>query len=606
MTLKPGRREPTARQAQQTLRAAIYIRVSTDEQAEEGTSLEEQDRVCTAYAESHGWQIVGRFPEDGFTGTVRNRPQLDRMMALADAGAFDVVIVMKLNRLARRTWVATSITRDLEGAGVMLASVKEQIDTTTPSGRLMRNVLFNFAEFDRDNIIEQTTSGLYARARKGSWPGGPPPWGLMLDGHTYKERQRIKAETRKAPAATAHKLDLDPDEVHIIRQATELLVDHGLTTWEAAKALNGMGLRPRDADGWTHLNLRQRLLDGHYFSGVYTWGGSKDRDPVAFEVPAILTPERHAALNAVLRSTSTNRTPSDSQHPYVLSRGILLGACGKPMHGIRRNDGRAPSYRCRGRQPEQTTKCDCRNVSVEWAERIVWSAVTDLLSQPERLVELADEYLGVTADEHDGELERIARYDHKITNLEVAKTRAATEGFKAGLDADEIRAVTMELDAELAQLRGHRDRLATWAAEKQEAVDRVSRLQRMAERLPVRLASMTPHERRQVLELLEVKVTVQRWDRCGHCGGRGKLRGLAKGKGSLSGGTTCPECIGYRQVPRLRIEGSVVDSLLDFGDDGGAGNMSGVGPQHLATDVPHLGGLSWPFAVVVPTSEAAA
>ena len=582
------------------------MRVSTDEQAEEGTSLEEQEEVCQAYADSHGWQVVAVFPDE-YTGKVRSRPELNKLMALAEVGAFDVMIIMKLNRLARKAWVGGDIAQDLEELGVELVSIKEQMDTSTPAGRFMRTIFLAAAELDRDNIVDQTTAGLYRRASQASWPGGPPPWGMTLNGYTYKERQRIKAETGSPPVCPPpHKLDIDPEEARTIRQATDLLVDHSLTTWETAKALNGMGLLPRDAQGWTHLNLRGRLLRADYLSGTYTWGGSKDRDPVEFQVPAILTPERHEALKAVLRSTTTTGTPWPKHYLYVLSKGILLGACGRPMHGMFRNDRRAATYRCRGRQPEERNRCDCQNLSVERTERIVWSAVTDLLSQPERLVELADEYLGISTDELETEHERIARYDGKITTLTQAKTRAAAEGFKAGLDADQIRAVTAELDAELVQLKAHRDRLAVWATEKQEAADRISRLQQMAERLPVRLATMTPHERRQVLELLEVKVTVERWDDCDECDGRGKLRGAQKGMGKEAGGKTCPKCAGYRNVPRLRIEGSVMDALLDVGDDDEAGNISDQVGRRLIADLPHPVGLSWPFVVTLGVEEAVA
>lgn len=126
--------------------------------------------------------------------------------------------------------------------------------------------------------------------------------------------------------------------------------------------------------------------------------------------------------------------------------------------------------------------------------------------------------------------------------------------------------MTAELDSELAQLRAHRDRLATLVDEAEADMARVERLRVMAEAVPERLATMDPRERRQVLGLFEVRVKVADWEPCEACNGKGKVKGG-------TGGIVCEACRATRFVPRLTITGTVMESL--YGQVSEGGNVGG-------------------------------
>ncbi len=121
------------------MRAAIYTRVSTEDQAREGYSIDEQERRCRDFVDREGWTYVETFREEGKSGTLKHRPALDRLVASLDE--VDVVVINSLDRLGRSTKHLLELYDRFERANVGLVFLRERLDTTTPVGRLLRTVL---------------------------------------------------------------------------------------------------------------------------------------------------------------------------------------------------------------------------------------------------------------------------------------------------------------------------------------------------------------------------------------------------------------------------------------------------------------------------------
>ncbi|MFO7854239.1 MAG: recombinase family protein [Paracoccaceae bacterium] len=137
-----------------------YARVSTNDQ----TLDSQRDALETAGA--------GRVFADTITGTARRRPELDRMLDQLRRG--DVVVVTKYDRLARSLHDLLDIVKTIQGAGAGFRSLAEDIDTTTPAGRLVFHVFASIAQFERERISERTREGLEAARRRGRAGGRPP------------------------------------------------------------------------------------------------------------------------------------------------------------------------------------------------------------------------------------------------------------------------------------------------------------------------------------------------------------------------------------------------------------------------------------------------
>lgn len=151
----------------QRKRVAVYLRVSTQDQ-----STELQRRDLLAYVEARGWQIHAIY-EDKATGTNDARPELQRMLREARERRFDVVLVWKLDRLFRSLKGLVVTLQEFSELGIEFVSLRDNIDMSTSSGRLMTHMLAAFAEFERDLIVSRVRAGLASARAKGRRLGRP-------------------------------------------------------------------------------------------------------------------------------------------------------------------------------------------------------------------------------------------------------------------------------------------------------------------------------------------------------------------------------------------------------------------------------------------------
>ena len=155
-------------------RVAIYVRVSTEEQTR-GYGIGVQVEGCTEYVQRKGWAIHDVYRDEGVSGSLTSRPQLNRLMEDAKAGRVDVVVVHKYSRIGRTGRAFWRWIWQLEDLEVGFVSVTQEIvDTTTPTGMAQLQMYAMFAEMDYNTIRDQMQDGLQAKAVLGGWPGGQP------------------------------------------------------------------------------------------------------------------------------------------------------------------------------------------------------------------------------------------------------------------------------------------------------------------------------------------------------------------------------------------------------------------------------------------------
>ncbi|MFH1893053.1 MAG: recombinase family protein [Candidatus Zixiibacteriota bacterium] len=165
-----------------TIRCAIYTRKSTEEGLDQAfNSLDAQREACEAYIASQrheGWTALkARYDDGGFSGGNIERPGLKQLLAEIRAGAVDIVVVYKVDRLTRSLADFSKIIECFDGHGVSFVAVTQQFNTTTSMGRLTLNVLLSFAQFEREVTGERIRDKIAASKAKGMWMGGHPPLG---------------------------------------------------------------------------------------------------------------------------------------------------------------------------------------------------------------------------------------------------------------------------------------------------------------------------------------------------------------------------------------------------------------------------------------------
>ena len=150
--------------------AAIYARVST---ANSGQDPRVQTRELREYCERRGWKITGEYVDAGISGAREKRPQLDRLMADAHRRRFDAVVVWRFDRFARSVSHLLRALETFRALGIEFVSLSEQVDTSTPTGKLVFTVLGAGAELERSLIAERVRCGLRNARAKGKRLGRP-------------------------------------------------------------------------------------------------------------------------------------------------------------------------------------------------------------------------------------------------------------------------------------------------------------------------------------------------------------------------------------------------------------------------------------------------
>jgi DNA invertase Pin-like site-specific DNA recombinase len=164
-------------------RAAIYVRVSTQDQ-----STEMQERDLKDYARSRGWSVA-IYQDKGESGAKVTRPALARLLNDARHRKVEVVLVWTLDRLARSLLQLLSLSEEFQSLGVDLVVYRQNLDTSVPAGRLTYAVLSAVAEFERELLRERVRAGLAQARRAGKRIGRPP-----LRRFTTAEIEQIKGE----------------------------------------------------------------------------------------------------------------------------------------------------------------------------------------------------------------------------------------------------------------------------------------------------------------------------------------------------------------------------------------------------------------------------
>lgn len=214
-----------------------YIRVSSEEQAKSGLSLEHQETKIKSYASTYDL-VVTRIEKDEVSGKNLDRPGIASILRDVDSGAVGHLIIFKLDRLTRSVGDLSGLLDTFKRKDVSLSSVSENLDTSTASGKMVVQMIGVIAEWERDTIAERTLAALSVKRSRGEKLGGIVPYG-------YKVRT---ANGKKM-------LTLDSKEGPVLQGILEARGE-GRGYADIAKGLNQMGVKPRKGKQWYASTVR--------------------------------------------------------------------------------------------------------------------------------------------------------------------------------------------------------------------------------------------------------------------------------------------------------------------------------------------------------------
>lgn len=231
------------------MRTAIYIRVSTEEQAKEGYSIEAQKHKLTQYCMQNDWEIAGIYIDEGIGGSSLNkRTEAKRMLNDAKHKIFDTVLILKIDRLARNTLDLLNIVKQLQENNVSLVSLTERIETDTPTGKMFLTMLGGFAELERTTIIDRIKLGKEQKARSGRYNIGRIPYGYEYD-----------ADTKK--------LLIKEEEAIWVRKMFQMFLE-GTSCYKIAAFLNKNKVPTRMNSNWTKSTVNKMLKNPTYIGKI--------------------------------------------------------------------------------------------------------------------------------------------------------------------------------------------------------------------------------------------------------------------------------------------------------------------------------------------------
>lgn len=289
---------------EQTVYVLVYIRVSTDRQAEEGYSIEIQRERLTAYVKSMFGDkdvVVQFFVDDGYSGGNLDRPGIQSLIETVQQGVGTHVIVYKLDRLSRSQKDTLYLIEDVFLANnVAFISMQESFNTATAFGRAVVGILSVFAQLERENIFERTRSGRLKRVEAGYWPGG----GGVPFGYNYDQSKGILVPNKDADT---------------VRAVYDLYIDQNMSLQHIANVL-----------GLKYDRFAMQILTRKTNAGYLVYNGVEYKGLHEAIVPL----ERYEQAMAIFNARSEAKTYHTSKATHLLAGLVVCGECGAKMRYI--------------------------------------------------------------------------------------------------------------------------------------------------------------------------------------------------------------------------------------------------------------------------------
>ncbi|OAS19291.1 recombinase family protein [Paenibacillus oryzisoli] len=405
------------------MRAALYLRVSTEEQSRDGYSIAAQKDRLTAYTHSQEWDIVDYYVDEGFSAKDTNRPDLQRLINDVKQKKIDVVLVHKLDRFTRSVKDLYALLDEFEKYKCGFRSAQEQFDTTTPMGRAMMGMLGIFAQWEREVIAERVYVGMEQKHISGERNGAVAPMGYdLVDGS----------------------LVVNPERAEFVKRLFAMYTDNnGIYKMQQILSSEGITMNARTI---------YYILSNPIYCGMIRWNYRKDgkltgnedvRHPEKRKHEPIISEEEFNRVQSIRGVRAKQGRAATSDFPFT---GVMkCSRCGYAMVGASRKQKGATRrfYRCSGRV--SYGKCDMPPISEKSVDRAFLKSlripkrelIKKIVMPPQNKEKKSD------ADAIERELTAIANRKRKW-QIAFANDAITLEELKAHTDDDKRRELDLK------------------------------------------------------------------------------------------------------------------------------------------------------------------
>jgi site-specific DNA recombinase len=519
----------------------LYARVSTEEQAKKGYSLQGQLRQLREHVVEKAYEVVMEAVDDGYEGDSLWRPGIDRVRRMVAKGGADLVLATERDRIARKRGYVFVLEEEFREHNCALRALEDK-DEDSVEERLMRAIKDDFAEYEHAKIAQRTFSKKLEKARGGEIIAGTTP----NYGFCYNEKRNGYL--------------VDEDKMWLVRRAFEMIGKEGETSYSVARWLEGVDPYGPSGKGWNLPHLRKMVFNDVYRSHSFT----EAKDLVPPEVADRLDPNKRYGIwwynrrrfepkrtppktagdfkrkyrpidkpreewigvpvpdsgippelvDAARTRIGKNKAPSkNGRRFWELSGNVVRCAeCGYVMgstsSGTPTND--YYYYRCRSKYNVKSNCTNGRGVRADILEKDVWETVASVLIHPDLLraglQKMVESERKLLATEP---AKQIARWAEQVERAKIKRSRYQDQEAEGLMTREELRAKLAMLDetvtlaeAEIEKLKRHDERILAIEKSGKELLERYAKL------VPAEIEILSPAERRHIYQLLRVEVSV--------------------------------------------------------------------------------------------------
>lgn len=513
----------------QTKQVAIYLRVSTDEQAKEGHyGLKVQEDRLRQFCASQGFSLDENhvFRDEGYSGSLeaKDRPGLNAMLQAAKDKEFEMLIVYRLDRLFRSQRKLLNALHELVDYGVGFQSSTEAFDTETPSGRLMLQILGSFAEHERETIRDRMMGGKLRAARDGKWVTGVPPYGYRVDKKTQK--------------LVAH-----PEEAEVVKKFYEWLVFEKCSLREITRRAIEQNLptpyhKPKEdgkrVGGKWYKRTINRILVNEVYTGQFYYNKYKrpfkylnsvleeenqrpESDHIFMTVPSIISQDLY---EKAIQQLQDNRRfqKRNEKRTYLFSGLLYSGYSGRKLQSGYQTPKKDKVTPYLGKYyhvyvPDLDRKpadCDKNNPEGQCAEtRLIpiWNTLVAILSNPQNVIPQLEEYTFKRSNENKVK-RQLSDLDKQLEVLRTKRLRIQDVYINAQMDKDDYNSRMKQVRKEEKDITVQKQKLSQTLLKKYEQKDRDSIIKGLYAKLKDRLSNLSYEEQQYILRLFIEKITL--------------------------------------------------------------------------------------------------
>lgn len=433
------------------MKIAIYARVSSEKQEKEET-INSQLEALRGHAKNKGYQVVGEYLDNGYSGELLDRPDLDKLRDDAKKSLFEAILVHSPDRLSRKYIYLGLLQEELKKRNVSIIFLNRPDSKDTPEENLLSGVQGLIAEFEKAKIIERTRRGRLHKAKSNILVGSRPPYGYLYVCGNKSNR-------------TLGHYEINEKEAEVVKLIFTLFIKNRLSIRGIAKELTKRKILPQRGKHWRTSSLH-RVLRNETYIGITHYNKNASVEPVKrkdenkykrtartsrklrdkTEWVPITLPESLKIIDSKtfhlaqeFLKTNSDNSPRNVKYQYLLRSLIKCGKCDSPYQGCPHH-GKL-FYRCgnRGRTFPLPKNCDAHSIKAETLEKLVWESFCSAIKNPALIIEQVKRYSEFSVKRNESAHKSILDLDRDIVKIRSEENRLLDAYRESILSLDQLK-----------------------------------------------------------------------------------------------------------------------------------------------------------------------